>query len=97
MESIFGSEAGALVVVTFLAVLNSEIVDYIKAPLVKKFPNVDWWWFVYISLATGILIGWLANVNALESFIENEILARILTGALIGGGSTLIYKIFKKE
>ena len=85
-----------LVVVVLLATVNSEVIDYIKKPIEQKFPELDLWWFVYVGLATGIGIGWLAGVNLFDGIVESTILGRILTGALIGGGSTLIYRVFKR-
>ena len=85
-----------LVGAVLLAVTNSEVVDYIKRPIVQKFPELDLWWFVYVSLTTGFVIGWFANINLFEAVVEEELLGRILTAALIGGGSSLIYRIFKK-
>jgi len=97
MESLIGSAGEALVGVLFLAVINSEIIDYLKAPLARKRPDLDLWWFVYVSFVTGILIAWFAGVNALHDVVENEIVARLLTGALVGGGSTLVYRVFKQS
>jgi hypothetical protein len=85
-----------LVAAILLAVTNSEIVDYIKRPIMQKFPSLDLWWFVYVGLATGFAIGWFAGINLFEGVVEEDLLGRLLTAALIGGGSSLIYRIFKK-
>jgi uncharacterized membrane protein YkvI len=85
-----------LVVAVLLAVTNSEIVDYIKKPIERKFPKVDLWWFIYVGLATGFIIGWFANINLFAGVVDESILGRILTAILIGGGSSLIYKVFKR-
>ena len=86
-----------LVAATLLAVTNSAVVSYLKRPLEQKFPGVDLWWFLYVSFVTGLLIGWFAEINLFEGVVEEEILGRILTAALIGGGSNLIYKVFQKQ
>jgi len=85
-----------LVIAVLLAITNSEIVDFIKKPVMKKFPNLDLWWFVYVGLVTGFLIGWFGKINLFEGVVEEETLGRILTAILIGGGSTLIYRVFKR-
>jgi hypothetical protein len=85
-----------LVVAALLAVANSEILDYLKRPIVQRFPELDLWWFIYVSFATGLAIGWFAKINLFEDFVDEKILGRILTAALIAGGSTLLYKVFKK-
>jgi hypothetical protein len=85
-----------LVAAVLLAVTNSEIVDYIKRPITQKFPELDLWWFVYVSFATGFAIGWFAKINLFSEVVDETILGRILTAALIAGGSSLVYRVFKK-
>lgn len=85
-----------LVVALLLAVTNSEIVDYIKRPIMQKFPELDLWFFVYVSLITGAIIGWFSGINLFAPLVEEELLGRILTAILIGGGASLIYRVFKK-
>lgn len=82
-----------------LATVNSEVVDLFKRPLVQKFPDFDFWFFVYINMITGFAIGWFAEVNLFVSIIPDEkaTVGRILSSLLIGGGSSLIYKIFKRD
>ncbi len=86
----------ALVVGTLLAVVNSKLIDYLAAPLRQKFPNLDLWWLLYVSLATGFAIGWFGNVNLFSDYIESVLLGRILSSLLVGGGSSLIYDVFDK-
>ena len=85
-----------LVYALLLGTINSEIVDWIKRPIMVKFPELDLWFFVYIGAATGFVIGWFGQVNLFVGVIPEETLGRILSALLVGGGSTLIYKIFKK-
>lgn len=79
----------------FLAIANKAIVDYLAAPVREKYPDLDLWWLVYVALVTGGLIGWFSTLNLFAS-IPNEAVGRLLTCVVIGGGSNLIYKIFKK-
>ncbi len=85
-----------IVAAVLLAVTNTAIVDYIKKPVQQKFVGLDLWWFVYVSLITGFAIGWFADINLFEGVIKAILLGRILTAILIGGGSNLIYTVFKK-
>lgn len=85
-----------LVIAVLLAVTNSEIVDYIKRPIQQKFPELDLWFFVYVSLISGAVIGWFSGINLFAPLVEEELLGRILTAILVGGGASLIYKIFKR-
>jgi hypothetical protein len=86
-----------LVVAGLLGTAVSEIVDWVKAPLVKRFPEADFWYFVYVNGALGAIVGWFSTVNLFALVMPNEILGRLLTAAMIGGGSTLIYRVFKRE
>lgn len=86
-----------LVVVGLLATAVSEIVDWIKAPIVKRFPDADLWWFVYVNGVLGFAVGWFALVNLFADMVPNIILGRILTAAMIGGGSQIIFRVFKHD
>lgn len=79
----------------FWSTVNLSIVNYVIEPVKKRYPDIDFWWLQYVSLATGVALSWFAEVNAFAQ-MPNEILARILTGLLVGGGSSLIYNIFDK-
>ena len=85
----------ALLPVAFLlAVANKAVIGYLAEPIRKRFPNLDLWWLTYVSFATGVLIGYLANVNLFESAGLVGLSGRILTACVIGGGASLIHDIF---
>jgi hypothetical protein len=83
-----------LTVAVFLAVLNSKIIDYLKAPIMQKWPDIDLWWVTYVALLTGIGMTWLAQINLFESWIISPVAGVLLSGVLVGGGSSLIYDVF---
>lgn len=87
---VFGPFAAAL----FLAVANSKIIDYVFRPIRKKFPEVDFWFIIYVALLTGGLIGWISELNLYAPYIPNEVVGRVLTAITIGGGSSLVHEIF---
>ena len=74
-----------------LALLNMGIVDYLAEPVKKKFPEVDYWWLRYVSLATGIAISMVSGLNAFPPL--QPLVGGILTGILVGGGSKIIYDL----
>lgn len=79
---------------SFLAAVNMAIVNYLIEPVRRRYPNADLWWVLYLALATGFAIAWFAGVNLFEAIIANQLLGRILSGILVGGGSSLIHNIF---
>lgn len=83
-----------LVLAGLLSTVNTAIVDMLKRPITQRFPEWDLWWFVYVGMATGFAIGWLAQVNLFLTIVPEEALGRILSALMIGGGSSLIYKVF---
>ena len=89
--------ANVLALALLLATVNKVLVDYLLAPVRKRWPELSLWWAVYVSLVTGFLIGWFADVNLFALWIDGDILGRILTSLLIGGGSSLIYDIFLRN
>jgi hypothetical protein len=86
-----------LTVTVFLAVVNSKLIDYLKAPVMKKWPELDLWWVTYVALLTGIGLTWLAQINVFEQWIGSEVAGILLTGVLVGGGSSLIYDVFSDK
>lgn len=85
----------ALSVGLFLAVASNRIVEYIVAPIQKRNPGVDFWWLLYVTWAAGGVLAWFANINLFEPYIPDaELVGRILTVIVVGGGSQLIHDIF---
>lgn len=86
-----------LAIALLLAAANMKIVDYFATPARQKFPDVDFWWLIYVALATGAVVAWFANVNLFADVIVNELAGRILTAVLVGGGSSLIHDVFDSK
>lgn len=88
----------ALLPVAFLlAVANKAVISYLADPIRKRWPNLDLWFLTYISFGTGVLIGYLSNVNLFETTGLTGLPGRILTACVIGGGASLIHDIFDHE
>lgn len=85
-----------LTVAIFLATTNKVAIDAILRPLKQRWPNREFWWFFYVSLITGGLVGWFAEINIFSDYVANVVLARLLTSILIGGGSGLVHDLFNR-
>lgn len=83
-----------LVIGLFLAIANQKIVEYLTRPLKERNPDGDYWWLLYVALATGAIIGWLSGVNLFAAYIPDVVTGRVLTAVVIGGGSSLIHDLF---
>lgn len=87
-------DQNVLSIAFLLAVANKALIDYIAEPIRKRLPQLDLWFLPYIALATGFAIGYLADINL---FTVAPGLAgdagRVLTAAVIGGGSSLLHDI----
>ena len=80
--------------VFLLAVANKTLVDYLIAPLRKRFPELDLWFVPYVAFLTGGLIGYFSGSNLFEASGLVGLSGRILTACVIGGGASLIHDIF---
>ena len=96
MEPIQTAVITTFVVGLFLASANKAIIDAVFAPIRQRFPDLDLWWVVYVSLATGAVIARFAEVNFFGDFVPNEILGRVLSAIVVGGGASLIHDIFDR-
>jgi len=80
--------------VLFLSVANKSIIDNVFAPLLKRYPDKDWWWVIYVALVTGFAISWFSGVDVFSTYIQEPMVSRVLTAFCVGGGSSLIHDIF---
>lgn len=81
----------------FLSTANYAIVNYLADPIRKKYPDLDLWWFVYVSFVTGAALSLVAGTNLFGAYIANELAAMVVTALAVGGGSNLLYQIFGSE
>ena len=64
-------------------------------PLEQASPHTPRWWLIYVSLVLGATLGWFSEVNLFEGLIP-VLVGRIVTSALIGGGSQLVHAVVNK-
>lgn len=84
----------AVQVALLLAVVVKVILDYVAKPVRSKFPDLDLWWFDYVALALGAVVTWFAALNLFTPTLTNQLIGRILTALLVGGGAKLINDIY---
>ena len=79
--------------VLFLAFLAERLVEhFVGQPLENKFPMLDRWWLIYVALIVGGVICWFAGLNVFGALMP-DLLGRILTCLIVGGGFELLHSI----
>jgi len=77
----------------FLAFLTEVLVEhFVGKPLEEKAPMLDRWWLIYVALIVGGAICWFAGLNVFGVLMP-DLLGRILTCLVVGGGSEFLYAI----
>ena len=91
--------ADTLTAAMFLALVNYSLIEAVLDPAKKKYPGVDWWWMAYVSWLTGGLISFLCQIDLLTPLVPNmpPVLGVGLTAIIVGGGASLISKVFKAK
>jgi len=80
----------AKLVAVFLAVVLKAVLDYIAEPIRQHWPNVDLWWFKYVSLVFGVALCWFIPLNVFLPYFSNAVIGSLLTGVLVGGVPKLL-------
>jgi len=89
-----GAIALAVLYVVVLAVVNMQVVEYLKKPIAMRFPKLNLWFVTYISFATGCALAFGFGLDVFEFMPPHSIyLGMFLTGCLVGGGSSLIFNV----
>ena len=84
-----------LAVAGFLALVNERVVSAFVTPIFAKF-NLDKFWLMYIAWLVGGVLVWLSGANIFAEYIPGELVGKLLTAFVAGGGSNLLHDIFDK-
>jgi len=88
-------EPEVLAIVIGFMVLANRLIAALVTPLFEKY-NWDKYWLMYASwVLSGILV-WLAGVNLFAAFIPGELIGKILTAVVAGGGANLLHDLTDK-
>ena len=91
---IFAPEVLAIVI--GFMVLANRLVEMLITPLFDKF-EWDKFPLMYIAWAFAGVLVFLAGVNLFAEFIPNELIGKILTAVVAGGGSNLLHDLVDKD
>jgi len=82
-------------VVIGMMVLANRLVAALVTPLFDKY-GWDKFWLMYPAwILAGVLV-WLTGVNLFAAYIPNELIGKILTAIVAGGGSNLLHDLTDK-
>lgn len=73
-----------------LVVINNRVIEAIVAPIKDRYPDLDLWFMMYVSWATGAALSVLAGLNLLDTVFANPLVGLVLTAIVVGGGSNLV-------
>jgi hypothetical protein len=82
--------------IALLAFVVEILVEHLVGkPLEQAAPHTPRWWLIYVSLVLGAALGWFSEVNLFEGLIP-VLVGRIVTSALVGGGSQIVHQVVNK-
>ena len=79
-------------VVIGMMVLANRLVAALVTPLFDKY-SWDKFWLMYPAwILAGVLV-WFTGLNLFAAFIPNELIGKVLTAVVAGGGSNLLHDL----
>jgi hypothetical protein len=84
----------ALSVALFIAIVAQQVVEAVIRPVKVKWPEVDYWWLIYVTWAVGAGLAWAAQLNLFSQLFVYPMVGQVLSAIVVGGGSQLINSIF---
>ena len=79
------------IVIGFM-VLANRLVAALITPIFDKY-SLDKFWLMFVAWALAGVFVWLANVNLFAAYIPAELVGKILTAVVAGGGSNLLHDL----
>lgn len=89
-------EADVLAIVIGFMVLANRLVEMLITPLFDHY-ELDKFSLMYIAWAFAGVLVFLAGVNLFEVYIPNEIIGKVLTAVVAGGGSNLLHDLVDQK
>ena len=81
-----------LAVVIGFMVLANRLVAALITPIFDKY-QLEKFWLMYVAWVIAGVLVWLAGVNLFASYMPSELVGKILTAIVAGGGSNLLHDL----
>lgn len=92
----------AFIFASFLSLVTERIVEQFVAPLVDRYPNIKWI-LPYIALLMGSLVTAAFGVDLFTPLAESlglvpvsKSVGLVLSGLVVGGGSSFLHDLWPK-
>ena len=82
-------------IVIGMMVLANRLVAALVTPLFDKY-GWDHFALMYVAWAISGLFVWLTGLNLFAAYIPNELVGKILTAVVAGGGANLLHDLTDK-
>jgi len=82
-------------VVIGMMVLANRLVAALVTPLFDKY-GWDKFWLMYPAWVLAGVFVWFTGLNLFAAYIPNELIGKILTAIVAGGGSNLLHDLTDK-
>jgi len=83
-------DVSVLAIIVGFMVLANRLVEALITPIFEKY-NLEKFWLMYVAwVLSGLFVGF-ANVNLFAAYIPNELIGKILTAVVAGGGANLLH------
>ena len=82
-------------VVIGMMVLANRLVAALVTPLFDKY-GWDKFWLMYPAWVLAGVFVWFTGLNLFATFIPNELIGKVLTAIVAGGGSNLLHDLTDK-
>ena len=79
-------------IVIGMMVLANRLVAALITPIFDKY-GWDKFWLMFVAWALAGVFVWLANVNLFAAYIPAELVGKILTAVVAGGGANLLHDL----
>lgn len=82
------------IVIGFMVLANRLVAALIR-PIFDKY-SLDPFWLMFVAwVVSGVLV-WVSGVNLFTPYIPSELIGKILTAIVAGGGSNLLHDLTDK-
>ena len=85
-------DATILGIVIGFMVLANRLVAALITPVFDKY-GWDKFWLMFVAWAVSGVLVWLADVNLFAAYFPSDLVGKILTAIVAGGGSNLLHDL----